>query len=188
MVSMRNAIDQKGVQIKNLEEQLSQASKNIEAAKQENFGMKKDLVWAKSYCSTMRLELESVKKQKACLPPVPSGRIFAQSNRHQDCQQVQQQQPQIHVTHQGSLQKGAPINNIVSFGIRQEQIKQDDSKPSSNCNTEKTETSFTFKKSSKSLASHFAQLSKACLETMPSAPAPRGLSLVRLSELQAPSR
>lgn len=168
LISMRKAVDQKSVQIKNLETELSQQNTQLEATKQENVKMKKDLAWAKTYCTEMNQKVIDLTAKASA---VQNRKTYSRI----DCRQNQVPEPtQFQGSRSGSLHLG--ISNICSQpgGI----VKQEDQP--SNCDTRKSaETGHNLQTSSTSLSNQLAQ----------SGAASGGLiRLIPISQLQAPAK
>ena len=94
MTSMRKAIDQKSVQIKNLETRVSEVNEKFEAKTQENVRIKKDLAWAKSHCSELNLKVKSLQEQASV--PEMNRKTFSRSDKPPLQQQESSTQIQNH--------------------------------------------------------------------------------------------
>ena len=174
MTSMRKAIDQKSVQIKNLETRVSEVNEKFEAKTQENVRIKKDLAWAKSHCSELNLKVKSLQEQVSV--PEMNRKTFSRSDKPP----LQQQESSTQI-------QAIPKGTVNDAKIKQEQV-------ASNCNnTEKVVVNEQTRRagfsglstSSIVLSSHLPPPEMNCVQPNST---PRGLRLIPLSQLQAPAR
>jgi len=180
MISMRKAVDQKSVQLKNLESELSELNQKMEATKQENVKMKRDLAWAKSYCTEMNQKVIDLTTQTSA---VPTSKTYSRIDRRQNKSQERGSMPepsQFQASRPGALHLGASNTYSQPGSI----VKQEEQP--SNSNTEKPdETCIGIQTSSTSLSNHLALVSA---NSSQQGAAVGGLRLVPLSQLQAPAK